>query len=583
MTKILSITNIFLTLALVVLGSLTHSTSAGLDCPSWPICYQTVTSNSFSLFGLNYAVLHRVLAGLLIFINIILVFKEPRKKEFRVGLGILVLQSILGAVNVFYKFPSIMSIAHLYLSVAYIVYFLIPNFNFSADSHLITRSAAKLKDVIFVLILLVIAQFFLGGIINHTSASLECTSISNITFSCMEFGHTTWWPLKISAKIHMLHRINALFITALVLVIFIYSFKNKIRTIYKPLFFFFCVVVTQILSSSLMLKALFEGNSNLLQANHLLLAIVGLTTLFYMREKIKFYEIKTFGNIVHTYASDLFELTKPRLGLLVVATIFSGVLISAELVDFFNLIWAIFLSTLIVASATTLNCYIEKDVDKMMDRTKDRALPSGRLSAFAALVQGIILISVSIPLMAYTVNLATAILGLIAFVFYLFFYTPMKQKSPFALYVGAIPGAIPPVMGRTIVVGHIDELALILFAILFVWQLPHFMAISIYHKSDYQSGGIKVYSHFWSEAKLKFAIFILTIILVAITFSPFYSGIFDSSYYMSAMVLGLVFISVSAIGFMCRSEESYIVWARKYFLASIIYLPLLMAAMIFLS
>lgn len=578
MTKILSITNIFITLALVILGSLTHSTSAGLECPSWPICYQSISQTSFT----SYALLHRILAGLLIVSNILLVLKKPNNSTFKVGLGILIIQSVLGAVNVFYKFPSIMSVAHLYLSVAYIVYFVISLFNFNSLGK-IKIEAAKMKDFTFVAIALVLVQFFLGGIINHTSASLECSSLSQVSFQCFELNHLTWWPLKISARINMLHRFNAILILLTTISILGYAVLHKIKEIIKPAVFLIWLILIQIFMASPMLKSILVGGSNLSQVAHLLVALIVLITLFYIREKIKFLELVTFQKTIHTFLSDLFELTKPRLGLLVVATILSGVLISAEMVDFFNLIWALFLSTLIVAAATTLNCYIEKDVDLLMDRTKNRALPSGRLSPKAALVQGCALILFSIPMMIYTVNTATALLGLTAFVFYLFLYTPMKLKSPFALYVGAIPGAIPPVMGRTIVVGYIDELAWILFAVLFIWQLPHFLAISIYHNSDYKTGGIKVYPHFWSEAKLKIAIFLLTIILVLVSLIPFYSGIFDEVYFISVLVLGLVFIVVAGVGFVCHGESLYINWARKYFLASIIYLPLLMAAMIFLS
>ncbi|OIQ18602.1 MAG: protoheme IX farnesyltransferase [Bacteriovorax sp. MedPE-SWde] len=279
----------------------------------------------------------------------------------------------------------------------------------------------------------------------------------------------------------------------------------------------------------------------------------------------------------------MLELTKPKLGSLVIATVVSGILLTGKFIDFFYLSFALFLTTLVVASATTLNCWMEKDVDSLMERTKDRALPSGRLKPIVALIQGIVLIAISIPLLVIYVNVDTAILGFVAFALYLFAYTPMKSKSPLALYVGAIPGAIPPVMGRTIVVGHIDPFGWILFAILFVWQLPHFMAISIYHNDDYMTGGIKVYSHVLSEKVLKILIVLLTVLLLGISVLPYFYQLSSFNYLIASSVLGGLFVLQSLFGFFTKTEEQYIVWARQYFIGSIIYLPLLMAAMIFLS
>jgi len=580
--KTFALLNILLTFALMMLGSYTQSSAAGLECLNWPICYQVTTASSMSLFGIGYALLHRAIAGLVILLNTYLFFKDKSNKAYRIGLFLLIIQSILGGLNVFYKFPTIMSVGHLYISIAYIVIFARSLFHFDSTRKLDTSTGA-VKDLISLSILFVIIQFFLGGLINHTSSALNCSNGTIVSFACFEAGDYYWWPLKVSSKIHMLHRFNSVLILVSVVSIFLVCALKKLRELYLPAIFGLWMIGNQMIGAGKMLSDLSLGNSSLSESLHLLLATCLLIVLFYQRGLVCYLEKMSFGKEKETFLSDLFELTKPRLGLLVVATIFSGVLLSGEVVDFFYLSWAIFLSTLIVASATTLNCYMEVEVDAKMERTKNRALPSGRLSKNAALIQGIILIALAFPLTGFTVNWSTALLGLIAFALYLFAYTPMKQFSPFALYVGAIPGAIPPVMGRTIVVGYIDPLAWILFAVLFVWQLPHFMAISIYHNDDYLSGGIKVYSHFWNEKLLKIAIFLLTIILVLISLLPTYLGLMPFAYCIAATILGLVFIALSSIGFFTKTKESYVAWARRYFWGSIIYLPLLMAAMIFLS
>lgn len=566
----------------MTLGSYTQSSAAGLECLNWPICYQVTAQPSMSLFGISYAFLHRAIAGLVIILNTYLFFKDRENRAYRLGLFLLIVQSILGGLNVFYKFPTIMSVAHLYISIAYIIIFARSLFHFDSSRKL-TVKTGLIKDLISLSIVFVVIQFFLGGIINHTSSALTCSDGAKVSFSCFEAGAYTWFPMKVSSKIHMLHRFNSVLILLSVVSIFLISALKKFRELYMPAIFGLWMIGNQVVGAGKMLSDMAIGDSSLSQSLHLLLATCLLIVLFYLRGLVCYLERKSFGVEKETFLSDLFELTKPRLGLLVVATIFSGVLLSGEIVDFFYLSWAIFLSTLIVASATTLNCYMEIDVDAKMERTKNRALPSGRLSKNAALTQGILLIAIAFPLTGLTVNWSTAILGMVAFLIYLFAYTPMKQHSPFALYVGAIPGAIPPVMGRTIVVGYIDPLAWILFAVLFIWQLPHFMAISIYHNDDYLSGGIKVYSHFWNEKLLKIAIFLLTIILVLISLLPTYLELMPYGYCIAAFILGLVFIVLSAIGFFTKTKENYVSWARRYFWGSIIYLPLLMAAMIFLS
>lgn len=525
---------------------------------------------------------HRVFAGFILLINIYLFFKYRTNKYFKVGLVILLIQSGIGALNVFYKFPNLMSVAHLLLSLTYIWFFTASAFgemNFADDLIIKRPDSLKAKDLITFSFLLLVFQVFLGAIINYTIPINECSSLNSVSLFCLEQGELVLWPLKVSSKIHVLHRLNGVFITLILVVLFFHLIKFDSKKIKIPGIILFTALAAQLFFS----KAMIITNSTALQVAHLMGAIIMSSCLIILKKYLEAFEVKNFGAVQISLLSDLFELTKPRLGLLVIATIVCGVLMSAQMIDFFYLIFALFLAALIVASATTLNCYIEKDIDAKMERTKNRALPSGRIPANFALWQGIALIGLSIPLTIYFVNMATAILGLAAFLIYLFWYTPMKQKSPLALYIGAIPGAIPPVMGRTIVVGHMDSLAWILFAILFIWQIPHFMAISIYHKKDYENGGIIVYPHVWSKRILDIAIIVLTIILILCTLLPFYLGLLSQAYYYAALIIGIVFILISFGGLFFESKEKYELWARRYFFASIIYLPLLMAAMIFLS
>src|SRR6185369_3578507 len=144
------------------------------------------------------------------------------------------------------------------------------------------------------------------------------------------------------------------------------------------------------------------------------------------------------------------------------------------------------------SSANALNCWMERDLDVHMARTKNRPLPAGRLSASTALWFGLAMGAISVPLLAVMVNPLTGLLAAIALVSYVWIYTPMKQHSPKALLVGSIPGAMPPLMGWTAATGHLEAPGLVLFGILFLWQLPHFLAISVFRQSEYAKAGIKV-------------------------------------------------------------------------------------------
>ena len=154
----------------------------------------------------------------------------------------------------------------------------------------------------------------------------------------------------------------------------------------------------------------------------------------------------------------------------------------------------LFGTALLVGSANTLNCWYERETDGLMNRTRNRPLPAGRLDPSVALALGIVGAAFAIPILSFAINPLTALLGAIAHATYVLVYTPLKKVSPWALEVGAIPGAIPPLMGWTAATGTLSLPGWFLFGILFFWQIPHFLAIAIYLEADYRRGGFKVFS-----------------------------------------------------------------------------------------
>lgn len=282
-------------------------------------------------------------------------------------------------------------------------------------------------------------------------------------------------------------------------------------------------------------------------------------------------------NSAPTPLRDLYELTKPRLAGLVVFTAGTGMLLAPGEVDHRQAVLALLLTTLVVASGTVLNMYLERDVDHLMERTRDRPLPAGRMAPRVALGFGIALGVVSLPLMALLVNPLTAGLGLLALLMYLGLYTPLKRRSVAAVYVGAFPGATPILMGWTAVTGSLDPAALALFAILFLWQIPHFIAISLFRREEYAAAGLKTLPHEYGNDHSLWHMVGSTVGLVVATLLPILYGLAGTLYTATALVLAVLSIAGTLWGV---KHGAGAVWARRYFFVTLLYLPLLLGVLV---
>lgn len=278
---------------------------------------------------------------------------------------------------------------------------------------------------------------------------------------------------------------------------------------------------------------------------------------------------------------DLFSLTKPRLSSLVIFTCALGLFLAPGTISFATALIAIVATSGLVGGGCAINCYMEKDIDALMERTKNRALPSGRLQPEIALGFGIALIVICEAALYFAVNPLTAILGFVAAMIYLFLYTPMKKKSSMALFAGAIPGAIPPLMGWTAVTNSFGTLGWVLFAILFIWQLPHFLSISIYHARDYNNADLKVLPQNIGIRKTIHRIAIYTFILMLTSLVPYYIGAANEIYRNCVFLLGGAFFAYSLLGYKMEVDSpNMLQWARRYFYSSLVYLPCIFVLMI---
>ena len=237
---------------------------------------------------------------------------------------------------------------------------------------------------------------------------------------------------------------------------------------------------------------------------------------------------------------------------------------------------------ILVMGSCVANCYVEREEDKKMRRTQNRALPSGRVSPRSALILSLSMIVFSLVTLAWAINLLTAFLGLWACILYVFVYTPLKSKSTMALFIGAIPGALPPVLGWTSVTGSLDWWPLILFAIIFFWQVPHFIAIGLYREEDYKRAGFKTISLQSGVGAARGQILIFSTLLVLVSLSPVYLGLMGRGYLCGVLVLGIPFCCYALRGCLATTGFDGRNWARGFFFSTLCYLPMLLTvALIF--
>lgn len=277
-------------------------------------------------------------------------------------------------------------------------------------------------------------------------------------------------------------------------------------------------------------------------------------------------------------AAAYIELTKPRITSLIVLTSAAGFSLGSRgAINYLTFAHAMIGIALLSSGIATLNQFMERDLDGLMRRTENRPLPSGRLVPFEALWFGIMLTVGAELYLALSVNVLTALMGLTVIAGYLFLYTPLKTRTSLSTAVGAFPGAMPPLMGWTAARGEIDVAAWVLFAILFLWQFPHFLAIAWMYREDYGRAGIRMLPVVEPDGRVTGQQIILySLMLLPVSLLPTFLGISGRVYLLAAMVLGLLFLATSIRAALSKSNQH----ARQLLLASVLYLPLLFGVMV---
>jgi protoheme IX farnesyltransferase len=277
-------------------------------------------------------------------------------------------------------------------------------------------------------------------------------------------------------------------------------------------------------------------------------------------------------------ASDYLALTKPRLNFLVVLTSAAGYYLGAPVgPEWLPMAQAVAGTALVAGGAAVLNQVYERDTDAMMRRTRMRPLPDRRLAPGEARVFGLMLSTVGLAMLWLTSNATAAMLALATLVVYLIIYTPMKRRTPAATLVGAVPGALPPLIGWAAAQGSVSLGGWTLFAIVFLWQIPHFMAIAWLYRDDYGKAGFPMLPVVEPDGlRTGRQALIYAAALLPVSLSPSLTGVSGSIYLWIALVLSAAMVWLAVRFATVRTEAT----ARALFFGSITYLPLLWAAMI---
>jgi protoheme IX farnesyltransferase len=291
-----------------------------------------------------------------------------------------------------------------------------------------------------------------------------------------------------------------------------------------------------------------------------------------------------FATRLYSTVSDCWALTKPEVNFLIALATFTGFYLSHEHQPGpfpFSRLACTLTGTFLVASGTaTLNQYIERRFDALMRRTAGRPLATGRLSASSGLALGVALAAIGSVFLAVRVNTLTSALALFTLSSYLSIYTPLKRTSPACTLIGAIPGAMPPLIGWAGASGHLSSEAWLLYGILYLWQLPHFMAIAWMYRDDYQRAGYRVLPAAGRQRRfVNWMTIVPLFVLIPLTLCPVFFGHAKAIYALGALFAGSVFLYYGSVLARQKSNQH----ARRLLFASIAYLPVVFALFVISS
>jgi protoheme IX farnesyltransferase len=564
----------FATYLLILIGGLVHGTGSSLACPDWPTCYGTLMPKMEGGVLVEHS--HRLAAGTVVVLTLVLatllaVSPKPELRRLRpfgwLAVALVFAQALLGGITVLLRLPTPISTAHTATSLLFFLTVLYIAVRSRPAAALVAEAPPPvLPRLALITAVAVYCQMVIGGLVRHSGAALACTDVPLCRGSIWPDAHPT-------VLIQALHRLSALVVAALCAATAVVTFRRagarrdlKLLAALPPVLVGLQIWLGLHAVTSFLDLATVEAHLAVATA---LLATLVLIALRGAPEAVP-------GRLGLRWLADMVRLAKPRITGLVVVTFLGGLWLAPGPIAHWRAIMTLLGTAFLVGASNTINMYLERNADLLMARTRDRPLPRGTVSPEAALAFGTALACVGLPLVFLGSNPLTGLLGFLAFGSYVAVYTPLKRHSAAALFVGAVPGALPPLMGWTAVTGHLDAAGLALFAILFLWQIPHFLAIAIYRAGDYAQAGFKVLPLAVSARATRITIVAFSIVLVAATVVLEPLRVAGWRYLFTAALLGAVFIGWAIAGFRRAATGA---WARSLFFYSLVYLTLLFVAL----
>ncbi len=578
-----------LTYALVVLGGVVRVTGSGLGCPDWPLCYGQPLPPAQTEALIEMA--HRYVAALVTVLVVWIAWIAWRKYRderwlFRTalaGVGVIGVQVILGAITVILKNAPITVVLHFGAALTMLACATIvaASARLSPAVATLDRQRHRLLKWSLLSALSVSALLFVGAVVTATNSSLACLFDWPLCRGTL-IPNTT----DLSVYVHWFHRFVAVITGGVLVYTTIIAWRLRAR--WHATWIAAGLVLGLFIIQSVVGGTVVLSRINLaLRGLHLAMAAaVWATAVVLVVLAARSGLTQTSGDSAAPAVSlkarlgAYLRLTKPWIIVLLLITTFAAMLIAQRGLPPLPLVFFTLLGGALSASgANAINCYIDRDIDVIMNRTRNRPVPAHRIDADHALAFGLIAGVASFVVLAIGVNLLSAILATIGLLYYVFIYTGyLKRSTTHNVVIGGVAGAIPPLVGYAAVTNRVDVVALFMFLIIFYWSPPHTWALALIIRNDYERAGVPMLPVVRGEAETRKQIVLYVLQLIAITLVMFALQMMGWIYFVGAVILNAIFLW-RAIK-LARLPETDKAVARRLYKFSQSYLALLFLVMV---